>query len=134
MQQLFDFISNSAKFTPVMRRTREQIRKDNRPKSVEKYILGNKFLREPKHYKNNYWSWAAWDSWAAQGKAGGCGCCSEGSYNGTLKNKRAKTYKGKTYHGQIRPPEKYPIDVSRNLCSDCIYEIHKQIGVEFKKH
>lgn len=111
-----------------MRRTREQIKNDNRPNNVKSYILSNKFLREPAHYKNNYWSWAAWDSWAAQGKAGGCGICGNGYYSGTLKNKRAKTYKsgGK--------PEKYPIDLSRNLCSECVIEIHKQIGVEFKKY
>lgn len=112
-----------------MRRTKEQIKNDKRPDNVKAYITRNKYLRNPIHHKNNYWSWAAWDSWAAQGKAGGCGCCRNGYYSGTLKNKRAKTYKGK-----LGRSEKYPIDVSLNLCSECVNEIHKQIGTEFKKH
>lgn len=113
----------------VMRRTRDQIRDDKRPKTVADYIKTNKFLREPVYYKNNYWSWAAWDSWAAKGQAG-CYCeiCGVGHYNGTLRNKRAKTTKG-THRGDHR----WTVNVSRNACSSCVREIEKQIGVEFKK-
>lgn len=111
-----------------MRRTKQQIKDDKRPKTVADYIKTNKFLRDPIHYKHNYWSWAAWDSWAAQGKAGCyCGICGNQFYNGTLKNKRAKQMRG------YKTAEKYPVNVSRNACSYCVREIEIQLGVEFKK-
>jgi hypothetical protein len=111
----------------VMRRTKEQIRTDKRPKTVADYIKTNKFLSNPIHHKNNYWSWAAYDSWAARGQAGCyCGICLNGHYNGTLKNRRAKTKRG-------GKPDRWPVDVSRNACYECVREIEKQLGVEFKR-
>lgn len=115
----------------VMRRTREQIRIDNRPKRVLEYISKNKYLVNSVHFKNNYWSWAAWDSWAARGQAGGCCVCHEGHYNATLHNKRAKTkrsYHGKTEHSS------YAIDVSWHICSQCVTLIEKEIGTQFKRY
>lgn len=108
-----------------MRRTKEQIRIDNRPKMVEKYILGNRYLRDPKYHKNNYWSWAAWDSWAAQGKDGGCGICREGHYNATLENKRHKTDRG----GR----KSWLPYVSCHICSTCVEMIEKQLGIKFTR-
>lgn len=114
-----------------MRRTREQIRIDNRPKRVLEYISKNKYLVNPVHYKNNYWSWAAFDSWAARGQAGGCGVCGEGRYNASLKNKRAKTKR--TYHNQTEHTE-YSIDIGRNTCSECVSLIEKEINYQFKRY
>lgn len=107
------------------RKTREERIIANREEIVSKLVKENKFIRESKFYPQNYWSWAAWDSWAAQGKAGSCPCgC--GYYNGTLKNKRAKTNRG----GRN---EDWPVDVSPKLCYDCVELIHKKIGTTFKK-
>lgn len=108
-----------------MRRTREQIRIDNRPKKVEKYISENRYIKDSKYHKNNYWSWAHWESWAAQGKDGGCGICGERHYNATLRNKRYKTAKG----GR-KPFLNY---VSCHCCSECVDLIEKNIGVQFKR-
>src|ERR1700727_3225197 len=83
---------------------------------LQNYAIANKFLSDPKYYKNNYWSWAAWDSWAAKGKAGSCPCgC--GYYNATLCNKRAKTNKG----GR----EDVCKHVSTNFCNNCVELIEK---------
>jgi len=81
-------------------------------------IESNKFLQDEKYYKNNYWSWAAWDSFAAQGSAGGCGCCSAKHYEGTLINKR--------YHIKYH-------EVSRKLCSDCVSKVEEIINYKFKR-
>lgn len=108
-----------------MRRTREQIRIDNRPKAVEKYVLGNRYLRESKYHKNNYWSVAHWQSWAAQGKAGGCGICGEGYYNATLHNKRKNTDRG--------GKKSWLPTVSCNVCGECMRLIEQQLGVELRK-
>lgn len=110
------------------RKTKEQLIQEKRIKLSDDLIQKNKYLRNPIHYKNNYWCWAAWDSWAAQGKAGSCRCgC--GYYNGTLKNKRTKTYKNRD--GRF---EKYPLEVSPDLCSDCIHIIEEKIKTKFKRH
>lgn len=110
----------------MARRTKEEIRIAKNETRLDELVKTNKYLAMSVHHKNNYWSWAAWDSWAAQGKAGSCGCgC--GHYNGTLKNKRAKTERG-------GKNEKYPVDVSRNMCSDCVRGIEKRLGVSFPRH
>lgn len=93
---------------------------------IKRYIEGNKYLRDAKYYKNNYWSWAAWDSWAAQGQAGGCGICNNKYHNASLRNKRACTRKGGDCY-------KYTVDVSVNICSSCVTKIHKILGVNFDK-
>ena len=107
------------------RRTKEEMRIARNESRLDELVVKNKYLANPVHHKNNYWSWAAWDSWAAQGKAGSCGCgC--GHYNGTLKNKRAKTNKG----GEN---DKYSVDVSSKLCYDCVGGIEKRLGIRFPR-
>lgn len=109
----------------MARRTKEQIRIDRNEKRLDELVKSNKFLADPKYYKNNYWSTAAWDSWAAQGKAGSCGCgC--GFYNAGLANKRRQTVKGGRKDVCKRVVEK--------LCSDCVHGIEKRIGVTLKRH
>lgn len=110
------------------RRTKEELRAVRTDKWLNELIQKNKFLREPKYYKNNYWSWAAWDSWAAQGKAGGCSGCGVGYYNGTLHNKRKNTDKG---HGG-KPA--WLKNVSGNLCYDCVTKIEEKIKHKFERH
>lgn len=109
----------------MARRTKEEIRIARNEEYLDRLVLKNKYLANPIHHKNNYWCWAAWDSWAAQGKAGSCACgC--GYYNGTLKNQRAKTKKG----GRN---DKYPMEVSGHMCSTCINGIEKRLGINFPK-
>ncbi len=107
------------------RRTKEEIRKERNEKRLDELVKKNRFLRDQKYYKNNHWSWAAWDSWAAQGKAGSCGCgC--GYYNGTLRNSRKTTGVG----GQ----KSWLPEVSPKLCYDCVQGIEKRINHTFQKH
>lgn len=108
------------------RKTKEELRLIRQEKSIASLIENNKYLKEEKYWKNNYWSWAAWDSWAATGKAGGCGCCSNNYYNGTLCNTRTTTKKG----GR----EDICKQVSVHLCYDCITLVQKKINHEFKRH
>mgnify|MGYP006879940755 CR=1 FL=1 len=83
---------------------------------LQEYCRKNKFLADPKFYKNNRWSVAAFDSWAAQGKNGSCPCgC--GYYNATLTNTRAAN--------------KWCKQVSVKLCYKCKTKIQDIIGVEF---
>jgi len=82
-------------------------------------IDSNKFLNDAKFYKNNYWSIAAWDSWAAQGQAGGCHTCNVKHYNGTLCNTRAS-------HDLCR-------HVSGNICTECIAKVETELGYKFNK-
>jgi hypothetical protein len=108
------------------RKTKEERIVASREKLTNRLILMNKYFREPKYYKNNYWSWAAWDSWAAQGKSGSCPCgC--GYYNGTLHNTRKNTDKGKG--GQVA----WLKNVSPNLCYDCITMIERKLDTTFKR-
>ncbi len=90
----------------------------NRPRVI-KLLLANKFLADKKYYKNNYWSTAAWDSWAAKGQAGSCRCgC--GYYNISLANKRASTYSCK-----------YVIE---KICYECFLIIENSIQYKFPRH
>lgn len=120
-------LSLQSQIKNMPRKTKDELRIGRRDKSLTDLIARIKFLRDTKFYKNNYWSWAAWDSWAAQGKAGGCSCCHNDYYNGSLRNKRAHTKRG----GRN---EKWAVDVSPNLCYDCVTEIHKKINTEFQKN
>lgn len=104
----------------MARKTKEELKSIREEKAINSFISSNKFLSDAKYFKNNYWSMAAWDSWAARGQAGGCGCCPERSYNGTLCNKRAAN--------------KWCKHVSRNLCSDCIGKIEKKLNINFKRY
>lgn len=104
---------------------RAQLKAERHLKWLRNYTLDNKYLAYEKYYKNNYWSWAAWDSWAAKGKAGSCPCgC--GYYNATLCNKRSKTAKG----GR----EDVCKHVSSHFCYNCVGEIEKIVGFKFERH
>jgi len=107
------------------RKTKEELKIIRDEKRIIEIIEKNKFLRDSKYYKNNYWSWAAWDSWAAKGQAGSCSCgC--GYYNATLSNMRKRTQKG----GKD--------DVCRqagyNLCYECVNKIETKINYKFNRH
>jgi hypothetical protein len=108
----------------MARRTKEQLRKDRNEKRITDLLSRVKYLREPKYFKTNYWSMAHWESWAAKGKNGSCGCgC--GYYSGSLCNKRHRTDRGgrKSFCSQV---------VDR-LCGDCIRAIETRLNVNFKK-
>ena len=87
--------------------------------NIKKMIASNKFFNDSKYYKNNKWSMAAWDSFAATGKAGGCFTCNNKFYNGTLANTRAS-------HDFCK-------HVSENFCNKCIVKIEKELGVRFNE-
>ncbi len=92
-------------------------------KKIDLLIETNKYFNDPKYYKNNYWSNAAWDSWAAQGKAGSC-ICGCGYYNTTLNNTRKNTDKG--------GKKAWLKNVSPNLCSNCKNIIETKLNYKFK--
>lgn len=108
------------------RKTKEEQQQIRANKWVDSLIQSNKFLREPKYHKNNYWSNAAWDSWAAKGQAGSCGCgC--GYYNGSLCNTRRHTRRG----GQVEHCK----HVHERVCYDCRQKIEAKLNVKFNsKH
>lgn len=108
----------------MARRTKEELRLARTDKWLNELIQKNKFLREPKYYKNNYWSWAAWDSWANQGKAGSCGC-GIGSYTASLCNKRRNT--------TIGGGKEHCKHVKEKLCYDCVEKIETKINHQFKR-
>lgn len=103
---------------------RQQIKEERHLKWLRNYTISNKYLADKKYYKNNKWSIAHWQSWAAQGKVGSCPCgC--GYYNGTLTNKRSRTYKGGI--------ENSCKEVSVHFCENCIQKIEDIIGEKFKR-
>ncbi len=105
------------------RRTKEQIREDRNKKRLDELVQTNKYLHEQKYYKNNVWSWAAHDSWAARGQAGSCGCgC--GYYNAGLRNTRATTKRG----GR----KDICNTIIEKLCYDCVHGIEERLQVKFK--
>lgn len=107
------------------RRTKEELRLERNDKRLDELIQRVKFLREPKYYKNNVWSWAAWDSWAASGQAGSCACgC--GYYNAALRNVRLTTQKGGRHDICKTAIEK--------LCYDCVKKIEDKINHKFERH
>ena len=91
---------------------------------IQRFIKQNKFLYDPKYHKNNYWSWAAWDSSAARGYAGGCSCCRANHYNASLRNKRVKGGEGRMKYG----------DVGRNICATCVNKIEEILNVKFLRN
>ncbi len=95
-------------------------------KNIQDFIKKNKYLNDSKYFKNNYWSVAHFDSWAAKGQAGGCSCCNENYYQYTLHNKRASTKKG----GR----NSYCKDVSNNLCFECYKRIEENINFKFQNN
>lgn len=108
------------------RKTKEELISLKREKRIGGIIQSNKFLRDPKYFKNNYWSMAAWDSWAAQGKAGGCSGCGVGYYSATLHNKRRTTMLG--------GGEAFCKEASGNFCCDCLNFIEIKTGIKLKRY
>lgn len=103
---------------------RHEIKAERHLKWLQNYTLSNKYLADKKYYKNNYWSIAHWQSWAAQGKDGSCPCgC--GYYNGTLYNRRANTKKG--------GKSAFCRDVSSHFCENCIIKIEDILGHKFTR-
>lgn len=89
---------------------------------IEKHIQNNKFLANPKYYKNNYWSVAHFQSWAARGQDGGCTLCKAKHYNATLCNKRA-THGGRNITKSLKG--KY--------CDKCFKAIEEKLNIKFKR-
>lgn len=108
----------------MVRRTKDQVRDDNRPKKVALIIRENKWLSDAKFFPSNYWSMAHYQSWAVKGQAGSC-FCGIGHYSGSLCNKRRNT--------RVGGGKEHCKHVMEKLCYKCIAEIEKQIGVEFKR-
>ncbi len=103
----------------ILQKTREQ--------GVRDFIKRWKYLANPKYFKTNKISAAHWESWAAQGKAGGCCICNVGHYNYSLHNKRYTTTaggKGQSWSFQ---------QMGRGVCSECYTEIEKQCNYSFTK-
>lgn len=106
------------------RRTKEQIRIERHSKWLDELVKSNKFLRESTYHKNNFWSVAAYDSWAARGQAGSCACgC--GYYNASLCNTRRNTKKG--------CGREYCKHVMERFCENCISEIEKRLNTKFRR-
>lgn len=91
-------------------------------KRLTEFIKGNKFLNDSKYYKNNVWSLAAFDSWAANGQAGGCSICKNKYYNASLENKR-RPKAGSTF--------KWKCNEIFKVCSRCKYAIEENIEYKF---
>lgn len=108
-------------------KTKEEIKPEIISKRVAEIISKSKFLCDTKYYKTNKTSIAAWDSWAARGQAGGCGCCDIGHYNCTIyntRNSRNKKGMGSWSWNKVSP----------NLCSACYAELLKQVNYKFKTY
>lgn len=108
----------------MARRTKEELKLARNEKRISELISRIKWLREPKFYPTNYWSWAHWESWARQGKNGSCGC-GAGYYSASLCNKRRKT--------RLGGGEEHCRHVLEKLCDSCVKAIESKIGVEFKR-
>ena len=93
---------------------------------ISDFIKRYKFLSDKKYYKTNKISVAAWDSWAANGQAGGCDVCDAKHHNYTLHNTRYSIgHSGKgawSWNG------------FGNLCSGCYSELERQVDYEFIKY
>ena len=106
----------------------KQISEKTREKRVSDFIKRYKFLYDKKYYKTNKVSCAHYESWAAQGKAGGCSICNTKHYNYTIHNKRwTKKYKESTNTS-------WSFNGMGNLCTFCYYEVEKQCDYGFVKY
>lgn len=99
---------------------------------VKSYIQKVKYLQDKKYYKTNKVSCAAWDSWAATGKAGSCSICHIGYYNYTLHNKRSTTTKN--YGLFSHKHSNWAFQEYGKFCCECYNEILKQCNYEFKQY
>ena len=106
------------------RRSKDELMAIKREKIIKDLINSLRYLNNPKYHKNNFWSIAAWDSWAAQGKAGSCSCgC--GYYNGSLCNTRRHTERG----GGVEHCK----HVREKFCNSCINLIENKVNVKFTR-
>jgi hypothetical protein len=105
---------------------RKEIKQSTRESRVKHFIARIKFLANSKYYKNIKVSWAAYDSWAAQGQAGNCQICNVKHYNCSFQHKRRTTISG-------NKPEKYYWNEFGKICSACYYEIERQCNYKFTK-
>ena len=103
----------------------KEITEKTRESRVKNFIGRYKFLSNPKYFKSNKVSTAAWDSWAARGQAGGCTICNVKHHNYTFHNKRFTTTsnssKGRGWSWQR----------FGEVCSTCYSEIEKQCNYKF---
>ena len=106
----------------------KEILQKTREERVKSFISRYKFLSNSKYYKTNKVSSAAWDSWAAQGKAGGCYVCNVKHYNYSIKNKRYTTTKGGKGHNWSFQ------DIGKGICSKCYEEVERQCSFKFIKY
>lgn len=105
---------------------RKQLAESTVNRNIDKLIEGTKFLKDAKYHKNNYWSWAHWESSAAKGYAGGCRACGVDHYNAHLHNKRYNNNRQKA-RWQDRGR------ITGNMCSGCVKILETKLGVEFKR-
>lgn len=112
----------------MAKRKVREITEKTRQDRVKSFIGRYKFLKDPKYYKTNKVSVAAWDSWAAQGTAGGCVICPAGYHIHSVKNKRYTTT-----NKDASRREWYWQKVGGDLCDVCYRELEKQCNYEFNK-
>ena len=105
---------------------KKQILQKTREQRVKSYIQQIKFLADPKHHKNLRVSVAAYGSWAARGKAGGCYICNADHHNYTFQHKRRTTTSGNI-------PREYFWNPFGDMCSECFDEVEKQCNYKFIK-
>jgi hypothetical protein len=110
----------------------KQISQETRAKRISKLIASTKFLSNPKYYKTNKVSCAAWDSWAAQGKVGGCSICNTNHYNFNIHNTR---HNHAPFIIFSTTKKHWPsVNIGGKLCSNCYNEVEKQCNYVFKKY
>ena len=108
-----------------MKRKRKEITDKTRSSRVSAFIGRSKFFK-PKQFKNTVCYWAAYDSWAARGQAGGCLLCSAKHYNCSFQEKRRTTLSG-------QKPHEYHWNEFGKICTACFEEIEKQLNYKFTK-
>ena len=88
-------------------------------------LIGRKKFFKSKQFKNTVCYFAAYDSWAAKGQAGGCDSCYTDHYNAVIENKRK--WKSNLLVGSRKRGDKIA-----EVCDGCFNEIEKQLGIKIK--
>ena len=112
----------------------KEILQQTREKRIKDFISSHKFLSNSKYYKTNKVSVAHYESWAAQGKAGGCRICNANHYNYTIHNKRYTTPIGGEHTICRTKGNAWIWQKIGNLCSKCYEEVEKQCSFNFTKY
>ena len=86
---------------------------------VKSFIENNKFLSNPKYFKNNFWSWAHFSSWVAEGKCGMCLICRDYPIASLCNTRHTTKFCKKTHDGYI--------------CYTCVKKVEEEINCEFKR-